>query len=211
VVEMSEQQPVGEDPPDELTEAIAENPEAVARFVQRLDTVNELLDVVELGEGALDDEMVASLVGTGSTLAEAGDGMATDETVRLAESVGANGDDLADALETLATLQRTGTLDDLVELAQVASLASSALDDEMVASLAGTGSSLGELAHVASEDDTARGMRRLLASVGDVEDAEVEGMGVVGLARSTRDPEVRHGLGYVVALARALGQRSSEE
>lgn len=208
---MSEQQPVGEDPPDELTEAIAENPEAVARFVQRLDTVNELLDVVELGEGALDDEMVASLVGTGSTLAEAGDGMATDETVRLAESVGANGDDLADALETLATLQRTGTLDDLVELAQVASLASSALDDEMVASLAGTGSSLGELAHVASEDDTARGMRRLLASVGDVEDAEVEGMGVVGLARSTRDPEVRHGLGYVVALARALGQRSSEE
>jgi uncharacterized protein YjgD (DUF1641 family) len=211
VVEMSEQQPVGEDPPDELTEAIAENPEAVARFVQRLDTVNELLDVVELGEGALDDEMVASLVGTGSTLAEAGDGMATDETVRLAESVGANGDDLADALETLATLQRTGTLDDLVELAQVASLASSALDDEMVASLAGTGSSLGELAHVASEDDTARGMRRLLASVGDVEDAEVEGMGVVGLARSTRDPEVRHGLGYVVTLARALGQRSSEE
>jgi uncharacterized protein YjgD (DUF1641 family) len=208
---MSEQQPLGEDPPDELTAAIAENPEAVARFVQRLDTVNELLDVVELGGNALDDEMVASLAGTGSTLAEAGDGMATDETVRLAESVGANGDDLADALETLATLQRTGTLDDLVELAQVASLASSALDDEMVASLAGTGSSLGELAHVASEDDTARGLRRLLASVGDVEDAEVEGMGVVGLARSTRDPEVRHGLGYVIALARSLGQRADEE
>ena len=34
---------------DPLEDAIAENPEAVADFVRRLDAVNELLDVVDRG------------------------------------------------------------------------------------------------------------------------------------------------------------------
>ena len=63
-----------------LEEAIAENPEAVAEFVRRLDAVNELLDVVELGTAAMDDRMVTELSGTGATLAAAGDGLARSTT-----------------------------------------------------------------------------------------------------------------------------------
>ncbi|ELZ39059.1 hypothetical protein C471_08805 [Halorubrum saccharovorum DSM 1137] len=192
--------------PTDLEAAIAENPEAVAEFVQHLDAVNELLDVLSLGENALDDEMVRELSATGSTLAESADGLATDETVALAETVGENGDDLRDALDTLLVLQRSGTLDELTELAEVGSLATAALDDEMIASLAGTGAALGEVAQTASDDDTRDGIETLLESVGEAERESPEQVGAVGLLRGLRDPDVQYGLGYLLALAGAIGR-----
>jgi uncharacterized protein YjgD (DUF1641 family) len=190
---------------EELTEAIERNPEAVAEFVARLDRVNELLDVLELGTSAMDDEMVMRLASTGSTLAESADAMATDETVRLAEAVGRDGDELADAMATVAELQRNGALDDLAALSDLLALANGALDDEMVMRLAGTGSALGELADTAAEPDTVRGLERMLEAVGDASVEEAEPVGALGLVRATRDPEVKRGLGYLIAIARALG------
>jgi uncharacterized protein YjgD (DUF1641 family) len=193
---------------EQLEAAIAENPEAVAAFVERLDAVNELLDVLALGTEALDDEMVAELSRTGATLAESADGLATEEAVGLAEAVGRNGDDLTEALETLVELQRTGTLDELVALADTVSLASHALDDEMVTTLARTGASLAEVADVASDDDTARGLRTVLGAVGDAtHESAVTPLGPVGLLRSLWNGDVRVGLGYAVAVLRNLGRR----
>ncbi|TKX87447.1 DUF1641 domain-containing protein [Halorubrum sp. SS5] len=190
----------------DLEAAIAENPEAVAAFVERLDAVNELLDVLALGEGALSDEMVRELSATGATLAESADGLATDETAALAEAVGENGDDLRAALDTLLELQRSGTLDELAEVAEVGSLATAALDDEMVASLAGTGAALGEVAQTAADDDTRDGVETLLKGVGEAEREPPERVGAVGLLRGVRDPEVQYGLGYLLAVAGAIGR-----
>jgi len=190
----------------DLEAAIERNPEAVAKFVEHLDAVNELLDVLSLGESALSDEMVRELSATGSTLAESADGLATDETAALAETVGENGDELREALDTLLELQRSGTLDELAELAEVGSLATAALDDEMVASLAGTGAALGEVAQTASDDDTRDGIETLLESVGEAERDPPEQVGTVGLLRGLRDPDVQYGLGYLLALAGAIGR-----
>jgi uncharacterized protein YjgD (DUF1641 family) len=195
---------------EELADAIAENPEAVATFVRRLDAVNELLDVLALGESALTDEMAVELAGTGATLAESADGLATEETVTLAETVGANGAELSEAMETVVELQRSGTLQEIAELAEVISLVTDALDDEMVASLAGTGSALGEVADTAAEPDTREGVERLLESVGDAERADVEPVGTLGLVRSLRDPEVKRGLGYLLTVARGVGRVEEE-
>lgn len=189
-----------------LEAAIAENPEAVAAFVERLDAVNELLDVVSLGESALSDEMVRELSGTATTLAESADGLATDETVGLAAAVGDNGAELQEALEALVTLQQSGALDDLVELAQVASLGSAALSDEMVRELASTGSALGEVADTAADEETRDGLHRLLEGVGTAEAEDPERVGALGLARGVRDPDVQYGLGYLLALAGAIGR-----
>ncbi|QGA84475.1 DUF1641 domain-containing protein [Halomicrobium sp. LC1Hm] len=190
----------------DLEAAIEENPEAVAEFVARLDAVNELLDVLSLGESALDDEMVRELSSTGSTLVESADGLATDETVALAETVGDNGDELQDALETLLALQESGTLDELAELAEVGSLATAALDDEMVKSLAATGTGLGEVAQTAADNDTRDGIETLLESVGSAEREPAERVGLLGLLRGLRDPDVQYGLGYLLALAGAIGR-----
>jgi uncharacterized protein YjgD (DUF1641 family) len=192
---------------DSLEAAIAENPDAVAAFVRRLDAVNELLDAVALGTAALEDDMVAELAATAATLAEAGDGLATEETVRLAALVGESGDDLAAALETLVELQRAGTLDDLVGLVDALSLLTAALEDDMVAELARTGSRLGEVADEAADPDAVRGLTRLVRGVGDAETAAHDPVGAVGLLRATRDPEVQAGLGYLLALARAVGRQ----
>jgi len=194
----------------DLEAAIQQNPEAVAEFVEHLDAVNELLDVLSLGESALSDEMVRELSATGSTLAESADGLATDETVALAETVGENGDELQDALETLLVLQRSGTLDELAELAEVGSLATAALDDEMVTSLAGTGAALGEVAQTAADDDTRDGIETLLAGLGEAEREPAEPVGPVGLLRGLRDPDVQYGFGYLLALAGAVGRERAE-
>jgi len=195
----------------DLEAAIEQNPEAVAQFVERLDAVNELLDVLSLGENALDDEMVRELSATGATLAESADGIATDETVALAAAVGENGDELREALETLTELQRSGALDELAELAQVGSLATAALDDEMVRSLAGTGTALGEGAQTAPDGSARAGVQSVRAGVGAAHRSDPEPVGALGLARSVRDPEIQYGLGYVLAIAKAIGRERADE
>jgi len=196
---------------DDLEAAIAENPEAVADFIERLDAVNELLDVVDLGTSAMTDEMVVELSGTAETLAASADGIATEETVGLAESVGENGRELQEALDTLVELQQSGTLDELAELGDVVSLGTAAMTDEMVRSLAGTGSSLGELADTAAQEETRDGLTAMLNSVSAAEQAETVAVGPVGLMKAIRDPEIQHGLGYLLAIAKALGQQQSTD
>lgn len=195
--------------PDDLEAVIAANPEGVANFVRRLDAVNELLDVLALGESALTDEMVVELADTGSTILESADGLATDETVVLAEQIGANGSELQDAIETLLRLQRSGTLDELAELAEVGSLLTAALDDEMVTTLVGTGESLGEVADTAADTDTSAGLEMLLDGIGTAERGDIDPIGPVGMVRGLRDPDVQYGLGYLLAIARAIGREQA--
>ncbi|MFW6317203.1 MAG: DUF1641 domain-containing protein, partial [Halorubrum sp.] len=129
-----------------------------------------------------------------------------EETVARAETVGSNGDELSEAMETLTELQRSGALDELAELAQVGSLATAALDDEMVRSLAGTGSALGEVADTAADDDARDGVKTMLEGVGAAHRSDPEPVGALGLARSVRDPEIRYGLGYLLAISKAIGR-----
>lgn len=66
---------------EDLKQAIEENPEAIAGFIQRLDLVNELLDIADLGISAMDDEMVTTLVGMATRLGELVDTAADPATV----------------------------------------------------------------------------------------------------------------------------------
>ncbi|MFC6976367.1 YdeI/OmpD-associated family protein [Halomicroarcula sp. GCM10025709] len=201
---MTEQQPSPDGVPDDLAAAIEENPAAFAMFVRNLETVNELLEVADLGAAALDDEMVAALSRTGERVAASADAAATDGTVDLATAVGENGETLGDAVEALARLQRSGALDDVVELAELASLVTAALDDEMVTSLAGTGGSLGELADSAAADDTRTALQRLLAALGDAHrNGPVDRSDIWS---GFRNGEFFAAIGYVLSILRSLGR-----
>ncbi|MFP4591720.1 MAG: DUF1641 domain-containing protein [Halobacteriales archaeon] len=201
--------PVEGDPT--LSVHVAKHPEEVARALEHLGLVNDLFDAAALGRAAMDDEMVESLASTGTDLAMAADGMATPELVHLGDAVGAEAEALAAGMRTLGRLQREGTLDDLAELAGLASLAMAAMDDEMVAEVAATGSRLGELADTATDAEVADGLEQLLAAVGPAMSSEPEPVGLLGLARATRDPEVRAGLGRLLAIARALGTTDASD
>jgi uncharacterized protein YjgD (DUF1641 family) len=196
--------------PPELLAAVEDNPEEVARFLDNIGQVNELLDASALATAAMDDEMVMRLAEDGSNLGAAADEAATPELAHLGEAVGDNADALAEGVETLVALQESGTLDDLAALADTVSLLQAALDDEMVTTLTSTGTRLGELADTASDEDVARGLESMLTAVGDATGEQTEPVGLVGLAKALRDSEVRAGMGVAVAVLRGLGRATSD-
>ncbi|MHB9286876.1 DUF1641 domain-containing protein [Halobacteriales archaeon Cl-PHB] len=128
------------------------------------------------------------------------------EAADVASVIDDNPEALAESLETLVRLQESGTMDDLAAFADTVALMSAAMDDEMVQTLAATGSRLGEVADTAADDDVAAGLETALSAVGDAQNADPERVGPIGLLKAMRDPEVQAGLGFILALARALGQ-----
>jgi len=209
--ETAPEESVDADLPPDVKEAIADNPGEVARFLDHLGEVNDLLDGTAVATSALDDEMIMSLTGTANNLGAAADGAATPELANLGEAAGENADDLADAIETLARLQRSGTLDDVLALADTLSLVTAAMDDEMVMNLTATGSRLGELADTAADDDVAGGLESMLTAVGEASEQSGETPGLLGMANALRDPDTKRGMGFLLALAQALGSEIADE
>lgn len=101
-----------------------------------------------------------------------------------------------------------GVLDELDSVAQLLDLlafASEALDDEMVVLLARTADQLGEVADTASDPSTVQGLQSMMVAVGEAADEPPERVGTLGLLRALRDPDVQVGLGFVLAIAKAIG------
>ncbi|QSG07493.1 DUF1641 domain-containing protein [Halapricum desulfuricans] len=182
---------------DDFETLVEEDPEAVASLLERLDADATTPDIESLLEG--DDLSIRG----DESLEPSADAA---ELGSLVEAADANADELAAGLESLAQIQRTGTLDDLLELAQIASLLMGAMDDEMVMSLSNLGSELGGVADTASEEDVARGLESVLHAVGDATSEQPEPVGAIGFAKALRDPEVKAGLGVALALVRGLGR-----
>ena len=197
--------------PPELVAAVEDNPEEIARLIQNTGQVNDLLDAAAVATAAMDDGMVQRLAADGSHLGAAADGAATAELAELGESVGENADSLAAGVETVVELQESGTLEDLAEFADILALLSAAMDDEMVTSLASTGSRLGELADTASDDEVAAGLESMLHAVGDATSEDPDPVGLMDLVKALRDPEVRAGMGVALAVLRALGQGTTPD
>lgn len=173
-----------------------------------LDDLAQAANAVSLMADALDDEMVVSLMGMGSTLAEAGDGMATDGTVRMAESVGENADELNDALEKMVELERDGTLDDLLQASNAISLAADALDDEMIVSMMSMVGDLGQAADGAAQTNAIRTFQAMTDALDEASDFEAaEPVGMLGMVSKMRDPEVQQGIGFLLAIAKAFGHQ----
>ena len=72
---------------DALADAVDGNEEALAEFVDHLDEVNDLLDILALGSAAVDDEMVVMLAETANNVGTLADTATEPETVRGLESV----------------------------------------------------------------------------------------------------------------------------
>jgi uncharacterized protein YjgD (DUF1641 family) len=132
------------------------------------------------------------------------------EEVDIESYLAENSEEVTGFLETVARLQRTGTIDDLAELADLASLLTAAMDDEMAISVASTGSRLGEVADTAADDDVAAGLEDVLVALGEASTDDPEPVGALGLVRAIRDPETRAGLGALLSIASALGKGTGE-
>ena len=70
--------------------------------------------------------------------------------------------------------------------------------DELAAEVFGTGT--------AADDDARNGIETLLEGLTEAEREPPERVGPVDLVRELRDPDVQHGLGYLLAMAGAIGR-----
>ncbi len=171
-----------------VVDAIEDNPEDVAALV---------------AQAGLDDQVVA-----------AADGKETPrkaESSALTETIDANDEELAAALDRLADLEANGDLETVIGAMQGVSLLSDAMDDELVMSLGSTASSLGELADAASTPETRQGTLALIDALGEAAGSDPEPVGMLGLAGALRDDDIRQGLGFLLAVARATGRRIGDD
>lgn len=160
--------------------ALAEHGEDVAAAIERTDEVKEVVDLAILTIASADDGEVDHVTDSIANLVRAADGLSTEGSVALAEAVGESGGELTRALEMVVRLEREDKLDGLFELAEAVSGAT--VDEGAVA-----------------------GLDRFAGAVSAAEE-EAEPVGVLGFLRGVRSREGRAGLGYLLAILRALGR-----
>ena len=94
------------------------------------------------------------------------------------------------------------------ELLDVASLGTKVINDEMVTSLAGTASRVGELTDSATDPKTMAGIKKLLAAIRNAPEQEDMSRtpGLLGLMRELTDPDFRRGLEFLIGMTKELGR-----
>ncbi|MFP8890335.1 DUF1641 domain-containing protein [Natrialbaceae archaeon A-CW2] len=171
-----------------LIDAIKSDPEAVATFVHQHGHTEKLLDRTT----------------TSSDTTAAKD--ITGEKDRLNQVVEDNTGELANGLERVVQLERDGDLETLVGLANTVSLLAAAVDDDIIMSVSELGSSLGEIADTTANPDTVVGIQALMNGIGEGANGSTGRMGIIGLVRALRDPNVQRGLGFLIAVTRSTGE-----
>ncbi|MBV0925987.1 DUF1641 domain-containing protein [Halomicroarcula limicola] len=213
-----------------LREVLDRHGEALAAAVERTDEAEDALETAILMLATADEDEIAHLTASSANLLEAADGISTRETAELAADVGANASELADALDTVVALQRTGDLDDLVAIATAFSDSLSAEEISDLATVLEEGGGemietlemllelqrenhLEELVELATtlstleiDADTAAGLNAMLSALGEAQ-RDSESVGPLGLLSRLRSRDARAGLGFVVELLTALGSR----
>ena len=115
------------------------------------------------------------------------------------------------ALETLVELEETGTLEDLAEAANLVSLASEAVDDDMVKSTMRAAVRAGELFDTAAgEPEALRNIEVFTAAMTEAapDPAEPpERVGKFGAISKMSDPKIQRGLGFTFRLLHEIGDQ----
>lgn len=123
----------------------------------------------------------------------------------MSQQLDPNDEAVQDALETVITLQESGTLDDLAAAADVVSLVSEAVDEDMVQSTTRALVHAGELFDsAAGEPEAVRNLELLTAAVSDPAEPP-DPVGPIGATRKLTDPKVKGGLGFLLTLLEELG------
>ncbi|MGM0399422.1 MAG: DUF1641 domain-containing protein [Halobacteriota archaeon] len=125
--------------------------------------------------------------------------------------IDAEAESIENAMNALVELEQSGTLDDLTQAANTVSLASEAMDDEMVVSGVSAVTQAGELLdRAAGEPEAVRNLELLMCALGDAADDPSdppEAVGMLGMLRKMNDPDVQRGLGFIFQLAGEVGQK----
>lgn len=104
-------------------------------------------------------------------------------------------------------------MDNLVEIADTLSLRTEAIDDEMINSLSKLESSIGELVNKTSDTETAKNLKIILDSLSETDNVgnQPEKIGILGLLKALRDPEIQRRLGFFILITKLIGKNIEKE
>ncbi|GGL64899.1 DUF1641 domain-containing protein [Halocalculus aciditolerans] len=145
------------------------------------DELEDILETAVLVLASADDDEVDYVTDSVVTLVQSADAISNEGTVALAEGVGENSDELADALDSVIGLQKSGDLDALIEKAPL-------------------------LAELDIDETTIDTLNRVLDAVDEAE-KESEPTGLFGAMRALSSAEGRAGLGYAISVLKGIGSR----
>jgi uncharacterized protein YjgD (DUF1641 family) len=173
-----------EDGRADLEAALADHGGDLAAAIETTDDLAAALTTATLVAASVDDDEIDHLTDATVNLVRAVDGVTTEEAAELAEVLGEDADELAATMERVLDLQREGHLDDLVALAKTA-------------------------AALEIDEETVTGLNTVLGAVGEAQ-RESKPTSVFATIASLRSRDVRSGMGYCVAVLKALGRRLTE-
>ncbi|AGK60248.1 hypothetical protein Asulf_00214 [Archaeoglobus sulfaticallidus PM70-1] len=123
----------------------------------------------------------------------------------ILKNLAENKDDINGVIDKLVWLEKSGNLESILGFAALIKIFQDTLSDEVVAKNAEMISNIGLIASKFSSDNSLK----LFNAIGDAIcrcSGEAEPVGLFGLLKALREPEVQKALGMLVKIAREMGK-----
>ena len=131
-----------------LTNKLKEKPQALEHLlniIDRLDTLDEFSAMLQAQKDGATDMMVQRVADNITTGLSIMDSFSGDEQLSMIKAAGNNAESLKKSIETIAELEKSGTLQSLKDMGDFVAGFSKGMTDSMVERMAGTAEKLTEL------------------------------------------------------------------
>ena len=189
-----------------LIRKLEEKPEALnhlLNIIDRLDAIDDITAILTAGKDSATDAMVQRLADNVTTGFSVMDSFSGEEQLSMFRTAGDKSSSIKSAIETLDELERSGTLQTLKEMGNLAAGFAKGSTDMMIERMASTAEKLTEVASVLTEDNMSNLVKKaamvsqsLESSMSKIDELERSGtlqtlkeMGdfVAGFAKGTTD------------------------
>ena len=131
-----------------LTKKLTEKPQALEHLlniIDRLDTIDQISAIPQALKESMTDAMIQRSADNITTALSMLDSLSGDEQLSMIKTVGMKAESLKKSIETVAELEKSGTLQSLKEMGDFVAGFSKGTTDAMVERMAGTAEKLAEL------------------------------------------------------------------
>ncbi|MHB1546809.1 MAG: helical membrane plugin domain-containing protein [bacterium] len=131
-----------------LTKKLTEKPQALEHLlniIDRLDTIDQISAIPQALKESMTDSMIQRSADNITTALSVLDSFSGDEQLSMIKTTGMKAESLKKSIETIAELEKSGTLQSLKEMGDFVAGFSRGVTDSMVDRMAGTAEKLAEL------------------------------------------------------------------
>ena len=131
-----------------LTKKLSEKPQALEHLlniIDRLDTIDQVSAIPQALKESMTDAMIQRSADNITTALSVLDSFSGEEQLSMIKTAGMKAESLKNSIEKIAELEKSGTLQSLKEMGDLAAGFSKGMTDEIVERMAGTAEKLAEL------------------------------------------------------------------